>query len=129
MNDALENRMKRLRIREEDLVERFVHGSGPGGQKINKTASCVYLLHVPTKIEIHCQEGRSRAANRAAARLRLCDHIEKREKRRKLDRDRRRAIARYAKRRPSKAQKARIRNLKKHRSEKKGLRKKVSRED
>ncbi len=129
MNEALEDRMKRLRIDEDDLVERFVLGSGAGGQKINKTSSCVYLLHIPTKIEVHCQDSRSRTTNRDLARARLCDHLEKREKRRKLDRARRRAIARYAKRKPSKAQKARIRQLKKHRTEKKGSRKKISRED
>ena len=129
MNEALEKRMESLRVREEDLVERFVHGSGPGGQKINKTASCVYLLHLPTKIEVHCQESRSRSANREIARARLCEHLEKREQRRRLERDRRRALARYAKRKPSKAQKARIRKLKKHRSEKKGFRKKVNRDD
>jgi len=129
MNEALENRMEKLRIREEDLVERFVLGSGPGGQKVNKTASCVYLLHLPTKIEVHCQESRSRTANRDLARARLCDHLEKREKRQRLDRDRRRAIARYAKRKPSKAQKARIRKLKELRSDKKGSRKKVPGED
>ena len=129
MNEALENRMKHLRIDECDLIERFVLGSGPGGQKINKTASCVYLLHLPTKIEVHCQESRSRTKNRELARIRLCEHLEKREKRQKLDRDRRRAIARYAKRKPSRATKARIRKIKKHRSDKKGFRKKVSKED
>lgn len=32
------------RINEGDLEEQFVRGSGPGGQKINKTASCVVCI-------------------------------------------------------------------------------------
>jgi protein subunit release factor B len=41
-----------IHINEEDLIEKFVRGSGPGGQKINKTNNCVDLLHVPTGIRI-----------------------------------------------------------------------------
>jgi len=129
MSEALKERMRRLQIQESDLVERFVLGSGPGGQKINKTASCVHLLNIPTKIEVHCQENRSRTVNRELARMRLCEHLELREKRRKLERARRRAATRYARRKPSRAQKARTRQLKKIRSEKKGFRKKVSKEE
>jgi hypothetical protein len=43
---------KEIIINENDLEEKFVRGSGPGGQKINKTSSCVDLLHVPTGIRI-----------------------------------------------------------------------------
>ena len=64
---ALEQRMAALRVSEEDLVEKFILGSGPGGQKINKTSSCVYLKHVPSGIEVKCQSGRSREANRHQA--------------------------------------------------------------
>lgn len=35
-------------ISEDDLEERFVRGSGPGGQSVNKTANCVVLKHMPT---------------------------------------------------------------------------------
>jgi hypothetical protein len=46
--------LKRLRdkrdvpvLDEKDLEEKFVRGSGPGGQSINKTANCVcfYMLY------------------------------------------------------------------------------------
>lgn len=42
-------------LKEQDLEEQFVKGSGPGGQKINKTSSCVVLKHLPTgrKISPH----------------------------------------------------------------------------
>ena len=58
----LEDTMLRLGIREQDLEENFIRGSGSGGQKINKTSSCVQLLHRPSGIEIKCQKDRSRAA-------------------------------------------------------------------
>ena len=47
---ALQERMEALGIREQDLEESFVRGSGRGGQKVNKTNNCVYLKHIPTGI-------------------------------------------------------------------------------
>lgn len=73
---ALLLRMEQLGIYEGDLVEKFVKGSGAGGQKINKTSSCVYLLHRPSGIEIKCQATRSQTMNRFLARRELCDKIE-----------------------------------------------------
>lgn len=73
---ALAARMEALGVRDEDLVEKFVLGSGSGGQKINKTASCVYLKHLPTGIEVKCQAERSRALNRFLARRELCDRLD-----------------------------------------------------
>jgi peptide chain release factor len=73
---ALDARMAALGIAEDDLVEKFVLGSGSGGQKINKTSSCVYLKHLPTGIEVKCQANRSREMNRFHAREELCDRIE-----------------------------------------------------
>jgi protein subunit release factor B len=73
---ALDVRMAALGIAEDDLVEKFVLGSGSGGQKINKTSSCVYLKHLPTSIEVKCQAHRSREMNRFQAREDLCDRIE-----------------------------------------------------
>ena len=72
----LESRMMSLGIGEEDLLEKFILGSGKGGQKVNKTSSCVYLKHIPTGIEIKCQNERSQDLNRYRARQMLCDKIE-----------------------------------------------------
>ncbi len=72
----LAERMGALGIREADLVERFVRAQGRGGQKVNKTSSCVHLTHVPTGIEVKCQETRSREANRFFARRTLADKVE-----------------------------------------------------
>ena len=73
---ALQEQMSRLGIKEEDLVEKFILGSGSGGQKINKTSSCVYLKHTPSGIEIKCQRSRSREMNRFYARRELCEKLE-----------------------------------------------------
>ncbi len=74
--NKLKLRMEALDIKEEDLVEKFVLGSGSGGQKVNKTSSTVYLKHLPTGEEVKCGEERSRALNRFLARRILCDVIE-----------------------------------------------------
>lgn len=73
---ALQDRMLKLHIRDKDLEEQFVQGGGKGGQKINKTASCVVLKHLPTGIVIKCQMDRSRELNRYYARKELCDRLE-----------------------------------------------------
>ena len=73
--EALKKRMESLGIHEDDLVEKFILGSGSGGQKVNKTSSCVYLKHLPTKTEVKCQRDRSREMNRFLARRELCDQV------------------------------------------------------
>lgn len=73
---ALEERMAKLGITEDSLVEKFVLGSGSGGQKINKTSSCVYMKHLPSGIEVKCQANRSREMNRFQARKEICDTLE-----------------------------------------------------
>lgn len=69
-------RMFSLGIFEEDLIEKFILGSGSGGQKINKTSSCVWLKHEPTGITVKCQKERSRELNRYFARRRLCEKLD-----------------------------------------------------
>ena len=71
-------RMAACDLREADLEESFIRGSGSGGQKINKTASCVQLTHHPTGLEVKVQEARSQALNRFFARRRLCELLEAR---------------------------------------------------
>lgn len=72
-------RMAQLGVDEEDIAERFIRSSGPGGQNVNKVATCVYLKHEPTGIEVKCQEERAQALNRYLARRRLLDLIEERK--------------------------------------------------
>lgn len=73
----LERRMEALGITESDLVEKFVRGSGAGGQKINKTNNCVFLKHLPSGVAIKCQMDRSRELNRFLARRELCEQLER----------------------------------------------------
>ena len=121
----LEERMQRLGIREQDLVEKFVHGSGKGGQKINKTSSCVYLRHVPTGLEVKCQRDRARALNRYLARQELCGRLEERILGVQSERRQEREKIRRQKRRRSRRQKARMLADKHQHAEKKTQRRSV----
>jgi len=75
---SLQARFQRLRLDPSSVVERFVKGTGPGGQKINKTSSTVALLHLPTGLEVRCQAERSQSANRERAWELLADKLESR---------------------------------------------------
>lgn len=66
----------RIQLDENDLEEMFIRGSGPGGQKINKSSIAVLLTHSPTGIQVRCQETRSQAQNRVLARRRLTEKLE-----------------------------------------------------
>ena len=74
--DKLMEKMNTLHIDEKELIEKFILGNGKGGQKLQKTASTVYLKHLPTGLEIKCQESRGREDNRYFARMRLCEKLQ-----------------------------------------------------
>ncbi|MFZ0033532.1 MAG: peptide chain release factor-like protein [Sedimentisphaerales bacterium] len=74
--EELEARMAALGIREAELEEKYIRSSGPGGQKVNKTASCVYLKHIRSGLEVKMQRERSQGLNRYYARKRLCELVE-----------------------------------------------------
>lgn len=63
-------------LREEDLEEMFVRGSGPGGQATNKTSNNVSLIHKPTGIRVTCHQTRSQATNRRLARRMLLEKLD-----------------------------------------------------
>lgn len=117
-------RMFSLGIDEADLIEKFILGSGSGGQKINKTSSCVSLKHEPSGINIKCQEARSRAMNRYLARARLCDKIDfQKNQEKRLHQQGVEKIRRQKKRRSSKAKRKMLAD-KKHQAGRKQARKK-----
>jgi protein subunit release factor B len=76
-NRWLKERMEALGIHEKDIEEKFVRSSGRGGQKVNKTSTCVYLKHIPTGFEIKCMKERSQSLNRFLARRELVRRVEK----------------------------------------------------
>jgi protein subunit release factor B len=90
-------------IKEDDIEEKFCRGSGPGGQKINKSMNKVQLFHIPTGATVSCQEARDLTSNRKIARKLLRDKVDllingesgKMAKRQEKIRKRKRNAARY----------------------------------
>ncbi len=120
---ALEARMLSLGITEDTLLEKFIQGSGSGGQKVNKTASCVYLKHSTSGIEVKCQQQRSRELNRYIARRELCERLEVIRDGKKSARKQAQEKIRRQKRRRSRRAKNRMLDDKSKHSQKKNLRK------
>jgi len=76
-NKWLRERMETLGVHEKDFEEKFIRSSGRGGQKVNKTSTCVYLRHIPTGIEVKSMRERSQSLNRFLARCELLKRIER----------------------------------------------------
>jgi protein subunit release factor B len=119
---ALTKKMVSLGIRETDLEEKFIRSSGKGGQKVNKTSSCVYLKHKPTGIEVKCQKERSQSLNRFLARRILVNKIEQLILGKKSAEQKRIAKIRRQKRKRSKRAKEKILKDKAEKSQKKQTR-------
>lgn len=115
-------RMKKLGIREDDFEEQFVRGSGPGGQKINKSSVAVILSHPSSGIEVRCQETRSQALNRFLARRRLVEKLEAKIFGEKSRKQQLKEKIRRQKRRRSRRAREKMLADKKHQGEKKRLR-------
>ena len=116
---ALKEKLNSLEIYEKDIKESFIRSRGKGGQNVNKTATCVYLKHKPTGLEVKCQKTRSQGLNRYYARLILYSKIERQIKGRKSEEDERLAKIRRQKRRRSKRAKEKMLDDKKRQSRKK----------
>ena len=112
----LRARFVSLRVRPEEVEERFIRGSGAGGQKINKTSSTVWLRHAPTGTEVRCQRERSQTVNRQLAWTELAEKLEWRKKEAVNQVQGERELARRQKRQKSRGQKARMIEAKKHRA-------------
>lgn len=120
--EVLAKKMQSLGIRKEDLREKFIRSSGKGGQKVNKASTCVYLKHLPTGIEVKCQQERLQSLNRFLARRILTQKIETlilgklSEERKRIEKIRRQ------KRKRSKRAKEKMLRDKKKKAEKKKMR-------
>ena len=126
---AIADRMDRLGVSEEELQETFIRSSGPGGQNVNKTSTCVYLVHLPTGLSVKCQQDRSQAVNRLLARRLLLDRIERLKTGRIAAEKARTEKIRRQKRRRSQRAQEKILELKHRQSEKKKLREKIGKEE
>ena len=109
-------RLAALGVRAEDVEERFIRGGGPGGQKINKTSSCVWLRHGPTGVEVRCQRERSQTVNREIAWGELCGKLGERRRAAAAARQDERQKEMRRNRQKSRGQKARMIESKKHRA-------------
>ena len=123
--EELARRMSELGIDDDDLTEKFVLGSGSGGQKVNKTSSCVYLKHSASGTEVKCQRTRSRELYRFLARRELCDRIEEQIRGEASRKQQEYERIRRQKRRRSRRAKQRMLEEKRKQGEKKQMRRKV----
>jgi protein subunit release factor B len=119
---SLLERMQALGVREQDIEEQFVRSSGAGGQKVNKTSSCVVLHHRPTGIRVKCQQERSQALNRFFARRILLDKIETKLRGAESAEQQEIAKIRRQKKRRSRRAKQKMLADKRHQAEKKSSR-------
>ncbi len=115
-------RFAALRVSPDDIEERFVRGSGAGGQKINKTSSTVCLVHRPTGVEVRCQRERSQSLNRLLAWTDLVEKLEWRRAEAANQVQAARELVRRQKRGKSRGQKLRMVAGKRHRAKIKSAR-------
>ena len=121
-DDELRQRMVGLGVREEDIEESFVRSGGHGGQNVNKTSTCVMLVHRPTGIQVKCQETRHQGRNRVLARGLLLQKIQARRQSQAAAERARVEKLRRQKRPRSRGAKERMLADKSRRAEKKGAR-------
>jgi len=120
--DLLVQRMAALGVREADLEETFIRSGGHGGQNVNKTSTCVMLLHRPSGIQVKCQQTRHQGQNRLLARRLLLDKLEAERRRQVAAARAERERLRRQKRRRSPQAKARTLADKRHQATKKARR-------
>ena len=73
---ALAQKLTELGIRKTDLEEKFIKASGRGGQKVNKSASAVFIRHKDTGLSVKVGKHRSLHLNRFLALRTLAEKIE-----------------------------------------------------
>lgn len=122
---ALADEMERLGISEDTLIEKFILGSGKGGQKLNKTSSCVHLKDPEHDLEVKIQRSRSRDMNRFIARRELCEKLKEKLEGERSKRQAAQEKIRRQKRRRSRRSKQRMLEDKHRQSDKKSKRKSV----
>ncbi len=122
---ALDERLRKVGVHEDDLEEQFVTSGGKGGQNVNKVATCVVLVHRPTGTQVKCQDARTQGLNRYLARQRLAEKLETAILGEKSAKEQEMEKIRRQKRRRSRKAKARMLANKHATSEKKAMRGRV----
>lgn len=124
--DLILQRMKAVNVFEKDIKEDFVTSPGPGGQNVNKVATCVVLKHMPSGLVIKCHECRTQLANRILARELLVKRFEFQIRKKKQEVLQQKSKERARKRKRSARSKERMLENKRQRSQKKQSRHKIS---
>jgi protein subunit release factor B len=119
---SLRARFVSLGVKADEVEECFIRGAGAGGQKINKTSSTVRLRHLPTGVEVRCQQERNQSVNRLLAWNELAGKLEWRKAEAVNQRQAARELVRRQKRQKSRGQKLRMIETKKHRAKIKSAR-------
>lgn len=117
--------LQALGVHADEVEEKFVRGGGPGGQKINKTSSTVWLRHGPTGVEVRCQRERSQARNRELAWMELAGRLAARAETARAEQQQAREKVRRQTRQKSRGQKKRMIEAKRRRAVHKAARRRV----
>ncbi len=86
VDDPLNNRLRALGVDRSEVEESFVRSGGHGGQNVNKTSTCVQLIHRPSGLVVKCQETRHQGRNRERAWWLLVQRLEERRDKARAER-------------------------------------------